>query len=254
MNLLSWNCQGLGWSEDLVIPRFKEMRKEYFPEVLFLMEKMNKRDVLVDLQEWLGYDRVFTREPIGRRGGLALFWNSGVEVDFLYADKNLLDLKLVLGSSTFFASYIYGDPGGVELKSVIWGRLSRIGININEGWCISGNFDDLIHGGKKVGDPNRNDDVYGPFNDMLRTCRMGELPSSGNSFTWGGRRNDLWIQCKLDKCFGNRQWFFFFLVFNQKIVDKRGSDHRHVLIRLISSKDSYRETLDSIGGSSTSPL
>ena len=39
-----------------------------------------------------------------------------------------------------------------------------------------------------------------PFNDMIKACQMSELSRSGNSFTWGGKRNNKWIQYKLDRC------------------------------------------------------
>lgn len=101
MSFFSWNCQGLGRSQDLVIPRLKKMRKNHFPELLFLVETMYKRNVMVDFQAWLWYDRVYTIDPRGRSGDLALFWKSSVEVEILFVDKNLIDLKVDLGSGPF---------------------------------------------------------------------------------------------------------------------------------------------------------
>lgn len=146
---------------------------------------------------------MFIIKPRGRCGSLALFWKSCVDMEFLFVDKNLLDVKVQFGSSSFFISCVYGNPD-VSIRPLLWERMSQIGTNRKESVCVFGDFNDIMHNGEKIGGPMRNDYVHRPFNDMLRCCELSELPSSGNSFTWGGRRHELWIQCKLDRCFGNK--------------------------------------------------
>ncbi|KAF8113907.1 hypothetical protein N665_0044s0021, partial [Sinapis alba] len=209
------NFQGLGRSQDLVIPRLREIRSTYFHEVLFLMETMHSRNVLVDIHEWLGYNRVHTVEPIGQSGGLALFYKKNVNVELKFVDKNLLDCFVQFDSF-------------------------RIGVNRRESWCMLGDFNDILHNGEKSDGPLRKDSSCIPFSNMINACRLSELPSTGNALTWSGMRNNMWIQCQVDRCFGNKEWFQMFPASNQGFLEKRGSDHKPVLLSLVASQDSYK--------------
>ena len=187
MSIFSWNCQGLGRTQDLTIQRLREIRRTYLPEIMFLMETKKCRDILVDLQQWLGYDRVFTVEPRGLSGGLAVFWKNEIKLDFKFADKNLIDMQVQFGEVTFYLSCIYGEPSS-EGKNIVWERISRIGVNRREKWCMLGDFNEILNNDEKIGGPMRSEESFKPFGDMLSTCGMEELESSGIRFTWAGQR------------------------------------------------------------------
>ena len=109
------------------------MRQKHFPNVLFLMETMHCRNYLVDLQVWLGYDRVFTIDPVGH-----------VNIKVLSVNKNLVDCIFQFGNISFFASFVYRPSGWTRILD-LWERLSRIGVSRKGSWCVFGDFNEILH-------------------------------------------------------------------------------------------------------------
>ncbi|KAG2315720.1 hypothetical protein Bca52824_018842 [Brassica carinata] len=178
-------------------------------------------------------------EKISAKPGKKIGEGNNVNISFKFVDKYLLDFGVRMGGEAFFVSCIYGEPMKKN-RPKLWERLSRIGVHRKEAWCMLGDFNDIRNNGEKIGGPRLGEKTFQPFNDMLSACQMVELPSSGNNLTWGGLRCLKWIQSRLDRCFGNKNWLSLFPVSNQVFLDKRGSDHRPVLVKLLASADSYR--------------
>ena len=239
MSILSWNCQGLGRPQGLTIQRLREMRQYHFPEILFLMETKNCRNVVEDLKVWLGYDRYHIVSPRGLSGGLAILWKKSVSLDIKFSDRNVIDCLVNYGDFSFFLSCIYGEPSAVG-KDVIWERLNRIGVLRKEPWCLVGDFNEIQNNDEKSGGPSRPVESFLSFTSMLKICGMEELDAKGDRFTWSGKRGNHWVQCCLDRCFGNKEWFKLFPSSNQTFMDKRGSDHRPVWVKFRAMQDRFR--------------
>ena len=58
----------------------RELHRFFAPSFLFLSETENNRSFLQEFQVSFGYNKLFTVEPEGRSGGLALFYMDSYDV------------------------------------------------------------------------------------------------------------------------------------------------------------------------------
>ncbi|KAL1205541.1 hypothetical protein V5N11_003718 [Cardamine amara subsp. amara] len=232
MSLISWNCQGSG--SDLTIQILREMRRDHFPNFMFLMETKNSSNHVLGMKRSLGYDKNHIVEPEGLRGGLALFWKTSYNVDVLSSDKRIIDVKVSLGSLEFFISFVYGDPVK-QLRQVVWDKLVDIGSFRNDAWLVIGDLNELIDSSEKLGGPRCEEASFYPFCNMISDCGLREVPSSGNKFSWVGERNKMRIQCRLDRVLGNTDWFHLLPRVHAEYMARIGSDHRPILLRFANN-------------------
>lgn len=227
MSILSWNCRGAGNTE--AVRRLTEMRKKYFPDFLFLSETKQKDPYMLGLQNTLGYNKMFTVPPIGLSGGLAVLWKDCYKVEILSSDKRIIDLKVEFGSVNFFLTCVYGDPV-TENRHRVWERLESIGVARDNAWVLIGDFNELLDNSEKLGGPERHESTFWDFRNMVENCKIKEVRSSGNVLSWVGWRNNIWVQCRLDRSFGNDSWFRLFPRSNLEYLDMWPSDHRPIVL------------------------
>lgn len=147
---------------------------------------------------------------MGLSGGLAVFWRNSYEVEVMSASNRVIDTKVKQGNSVFYLTFVYGDPVRHK-RRLVWNALQDIGLNRNDGLRIVGDFKEVMNNYEKLRGPYREEGSFIPFRSMVRTCIIKEIPSSGNKFPWAGVREvtsngvkeNVWIQCRLDKAFGN---------------------------------------------------
>lgn len=197
----------------------------YFPDFLFLMETKQKSGYMEKLKASLGYDNLLTVEPIGRSGGLAVMWKKSFIVDILSSDFRIIDLKVTMGSIPFYLTCVYGDPVRGRRKPV-WDRLASIGLQRDDAWMLIGDFNELRSNEEKLGGAIREESTFWDFRNMADTCKIREHTSHGNQLSWVGWRDKVWVQCRLDRSFGNDAWFRLFPRSKAEYMDMRESDHR----------------------------
>ena len=71
-----------------------EMVKWKKPSFLFLIETLCNRNKLKRLKAKLGFECLFTVNPVGRSGGLALYWKSTHKVSLLKFSRNCIDVAV----------------------------------------------------------------------------------------------------------------------------------------------------------------
>ncbi|XP_048608923.1 uncharacterized protein LOC125584472 [Brassica napus] len=75
---------------------------------------------------------------------------------------------------------------------------------------------------------------------MAEACKIREMRFKGNSLSWAGKRDNVWIQCRLDRSFGNDAWFRLFPQSSTEYMSMWPSDHRPLRIEFALEPESLQ--------------
>jgi len=226
MKTLSWNCRRRG--NDLTVRSLTEMCQKHRPGLVFLSETKNRRLLLQNFQANLGFDQLFTVEPLGLSGGLALLFMDDFQVNVLFSNNRMIDIEAVIEGIKVFMTFVYGDPV-LERGDQVWERLTRFSTTRNGPWFMIGNFNEITNHSENEGGIRSSDSSFLPFKHMLSDCGMLEFPFTGNKLSWVGKRSGgTTVRCRLDRAVGNKDWHEKFSYTAVKYLRLWGSNHRLV--------------------------
>lgn len=141
MRTACWNCQGFG--NDLTVRRLKEISKKYLLDIICLSETKQDDDYMRDKGCELGFNNHVIVPPIGRSGGLVVYWKDHVDISLCFQSPNLVDLYVNSNEGSFYLSFVYGNPNP-SLRNHLWERIEHIHTQRQGSpWLIMGDFNEL---------------------------------------------------------------------------------------------------------------
>ncbi|KAG2331652.1 hypothetical protein Bca52824_002832 [Brassica carinata] len=123
----------------------------------------------------------------------------------------------------------------------VWDRLVMMGLARDEAWILAGDFNELLSNEEKSGGATRSDSSFWDFRNMVQNCKLREIRHTGNCLSWGGWREKVWVQCRLDRSFGNSEWFSLFPKSSMEYLELWASDHRPIRINFALEKEDSRK-------------
>ena len=234
MQILSWNCRGLGSPEAVNALRRIVINED--PQLVFLQETKLHQHELERVKVKLRYDGLIAVGCEGqgrkRRGGLALMWKKGVQVTLKSFSQNHVDTMVsAKGSQPWRYTGMYGHPE--ESKKGQTGELLRDLAMAEENipWLCGGDLNLMMWSTEKQGGGAFNFEEAEILRLAMDYCQLEDLGFIGHPFTWTNNRGGLEnLQERLDRFVVNREWKALFGGSYVSHLEKRRSDHLPLLV------------------------
>jgi exonuclease III len=128
------------------------MVKENHPNILFLMETKCRKAKLELLRVKMGYEGLFVVDPVGRSGGLALFWRDDVDLEIQNFSRRHINsiVKGVDGESSWKLTSFYGHPNWSK-RHESWALLRYLQSYRPAPWLVIGDFNEIMTQDEKYG-------------------------------------------------------------------------------------------------------
>ncbi|XP_021851299.1 uncharacterized protein [Spinacia oleracea] len=190
MICLAWNCRGLGspGAENAL----KGVIQIERPHFVFLSEtKLKDKEWestrrKVRLRDFICVD--CEGEGRHRKGGLTMFWDNDVTLDFLSSSQNHMDFIVRLeGGRDWRLTGVYGFPEE-ERKAETWNLLVILCRESELPLVCMGDFNGILSHDEKVGGIPKHQREIDGFRSAIGRCSLRDIHFEGFPFTWMNNR------------------------------------------------------------------
>jgi ribonuclease HI len=237
MNVLSWNCRGLGNPRTVRILRRLVRKKK--PDVVFLMETKLVSQTMEYVRAKMKFDGMFVVDCHGRSGGLALMWKAETNIQVQNYSKRHINAIVKNGNNDRGWKFtgFYGNPEATK-RSESWSLLRFLSSMDPDPWLCVGDFNEIMSLSEKSSSSYRPPSHMQAFRNALEDSHLSDLGFSGPRFTWcNGRSGEDFTRERLDRAVANGEWTNLFNVVEVFVLPRRKSDHNPLLVAFSNSRD-----------------
>lgn len=231
MNLIFWNCRGLGQAP--TVRALREFCYSHKPMVVFLLEtKIQCTEKLLTIVKFIGFDDFCFVPSCGSSGGTILMWKNSIAVQIINTAAHFITVMILNhpAGAQWFLTGVYGPPNPL-LKPNFWDDLNRSGESIVAPWCVVGDFNAIVAQKEKIGGRPFTSGSRCRFRHFIDAQGLMDLSFTGNPFTWSNRQaGKANIQERLDRAMGNSQWSVLFLQASLCHLAAISSDHKPICL------------------------
>lgn len=198
MNLLTWNCQGLGSTPAVRI--LTDEVKANDPTLVFLAETKASVSRIKGLQCKLDMTQGIIMPCDGQSSGLAMLWKEGTNVEFKSCSHSHIDVVIHkgVGKKSWRATGFYDHPN-TGIRHTSWKLLEALRNQCDLPWIVFGDFNEITHLDEKIGWLERDFLQIEGFRRCLYRCGLTDLGFVGPRFTWcNGREGEQRTLVRLD--------------------------------------------------------
>ncbi|CAN1177768.1 LINE-1 retrotransposable element ORF2 protein [Linum perenne] len=239
MNILAWNCQGLGSS--LTSSSLTTLCRKTRPTILFLSETKNMSSLVSQKLSSLYFHNFHLVDPRGLSGGLALAWSSSVSC-------------VILDCAHFFIAVDVTFPQNINVTTIgvylscDWHErsqqldfLSSFCASLSKPFIIFGDFNAILSNNEKISHSSWNASrSIQSFQSFVNQLSLFDFHPRGPFFTWTNKQTEE-VQSRLDRFLASPCWMSMFPQGSVRHLDDLGSDHRAIAWFPSVPRDSHRQ-------------
>ena len=154
MNCLVWNCCGLG--NPCTVRKLGDLIQAKDTPVVFVAETWTDEARLDHILRDIDFDNKWVVLREGRRGGLALFWKSSIDLTVEDSSNYYIDTWIDKNKESEWCFTGFYSELETSRRGEAWDSLRSLNHHPNIPWLCIGDFNELTRQDEKLGGAIRN--------------------------------------------------------------------------------------------------